>query len=103
MPSVKYYSSDLKNKIIQLYNEGKRQSDIANQLSIYRGTISKLIKKYKEHNTVECALKSGRPQKTDRKIKHLSVQDPRKTAKQIKNEIVDLANVSCRTVRRTVV
>lgn len=101
----------MKAKIIKAYQHGTKMSDIAKNFNMYRGTVSKIIKKYKEKGTVETSFKSGRPRKTsvytDRLIRRISSANPRKTARQIHQELICdqqlVKDISTETVRRRLV
>lgn len=105
MGKVKNYSSDLKAIIIEQFNRGVRQIDIARNLSIPKGTVSKLIKKFKLTNCTTNLPKSGRPNKCSprvcRLIKRISEANPEKSSRDIQRELVlkDIT-VSARTIRR---
>lgn len=106
MAPRKYYSSDIKNKIVECFKNGNKPIDISRNFQVPKGTVSKIIKKFKERGTVEVKMKPGRPRKTtkrlDKVIKNTSTKDPRKSSKDIKEEILEQHGVllSDRTVRR---
>ena len=68
--------------------------------------MSKIIKKFKTLKTIKTSLKIGRPRKTsayvDKIIKRVSEGDPRKSSRQINQEISESygIGVSSRTIRR---
>jgi transposase len=77
MPKGKSLSVDMRNKlIIDKFQSGERQSDIAKQLNLNRSVISKTISLYNQRRSLVNVPKSGRPRKsvriTDRKIGMLS-------------------------------
>ena len=57
------YGSAVKLKIIELFNNGKSQIFIANQMNINKLIVSRLIQKYKATGKVEEANIGGRPRK----------------------------------------
>lgn len=111
MPKTKIFSTDLKTKIVEAYKQGEKLIVIAKNFNMYRGTVSKIIKKFKERGTVQTAFKKGRPRKTsvqtDRLITRISLADPKKTARQIYNELIQdnglICSISTETVRRRLV
>ena len=66
--------------------------DCVKNFNMDRGTISKIVKKYKDRGTVKTTFKSGRPRKisvnTGRIKKRISTANPRKSAKQNYNELI---------------
>jgi DNA-binding transcriptional regulator LsrR (DeoR family) len=77
MPKGKSLSVDMRNKlIIDKFQSGERQSDIAKQLNLNRSVISETISLYNQRRSLVNVQKSGRPRKsvriTDRKIEMLS-------------------------------
>lgn len=105
MPSHRYFSTDFKQKIVDLFQSGKKKSEIAKSLIITKSAVTKIIQKYDSRGDVRNAPKSGRPRKTtsrmDQTILRISKLDPRKSSGQIKNEISEQfgIEVTSRTVR----
>jgi transposase len=66
MPKGKSLSVDMRKLIVDKFQSGERQSDIANQLNLNRSVISKTISLYNQRRSLVNFLKSGRPRKTDR-------------------------------------
>lgn len=108
MGKVKNYSTDFKNKLIELFNSGVKQCEISKRLNIPKGTVNKIIKKYKTTGSTVNAKQIGRSKKctnkVDRIIKRISQSDPRKSSREIANELRQ-SNIilSARTVRRRLV
>lgn len=105
MPKSKYFSTDLKNKIVELYKSGYKQIQISKNLNILKGTVSKIIRKFNKTGNVSTAFKSGRPRdlcnRTMKVMKRISMGDPRKTSTDISREMGERGiSVSARTVRR---
>ena len=96
------YGAAFKLKIIELFNNGKSQISIANQLNINKSIVSRLLKKYKATGKVEETNIGGRPRKTcertDQKIVRLVKKNPFISSKYIANEL-DL-DISSSTVRK---
>lgn len=97
--------SDIKQKIIDIYNSGKTQKFISDLLKIEKSVISRIIKRFKSRNTVVTAKRTGRPRKTskydDNSIVRLAKKDPFIPSNQIK---IDLnLEVSARTIQRRLV
>jgi transposase len=94
MPKGKSLSVDMRKLIIDKFQSGEPQSDIAQQLN--PSVISKTISLYNQRRSLVNVSKSGRPWKTDRtidrKIGMVSRQNPFWDAVKIKKEI---PNVSC--------
>lgn len=106
MGKNKYLSEDLRNRVIELKNRGVKQCTIAKSLMISEGAVSKILKKYRTLGATTNRPKSGRPRKTtpfiEKSIKKISLADPHKSSRQIKEEICDNFNINVtdRTVRR---
>ena len=105
MGKNKYFSFDLKKKVVELYRAERKQKEISENLNIPKGTISEIIKKFQARGSVATAQKSGRPKKLSTKaektMKRISVADPRKSSREISQEMAELGfAVSARTVRR---
>ena len=69
----KELSSEVRNLIVQCHQEGKNQCELARIFNISRSIIKSIIKKYKQHGTVE--NRTGRGRKclfTNRDVNQLS-------------------------------
>lgn len=105
MARNKYLCREIKNKIIELYKAGQRQVTISHNLNILKGTVSKIIRKYRTIGTVDTAPKSGRPKKMSPRAEKIMIRiskaDPRKTSVDIYKEMAGMGfSVSARTIRR---
>jgi transposase len=106
MGKNKYFSNDLRNRVVEFKNQGLKQCAIAKNLRITEGAVSKILKKFRLTGSVTSALKTGRPRKTnaniDKRIKKLSESDPRMSSDKIKVKICRDYDViiTDRTVRR---
>ena len=106
---MKQLSKDLRDKVIELFKSGVRNVDISERLKMYKGTVSKIIRKYQEYGSTATRPRRGRPKKTnrvlDRYIKRLSHDNPRMPATHIFKQIVEegAENLSVRTVQRRLV
>jgi transposase len=75
MPKGKSLSVDMRKLIVDKFQSGERQSDIANQLNLNRSVISKTISLYHQRRSLVNVPKSGRPRKTDRTTdRHFGMQ-----------------------------
>ena len=103
MPKGKVLSCDLKEKIVQLYQQKVKQRDISETLSLPRQTVNNVIKKYKGRNCVINLKRGGRKRKTtkreDKLIKRVSEKYPSMSGRQILKELPQV-NVSQRTILR---
>ena len=63
MGKNKYFSEDLRQKIVDLHKSGKTQIEIANNLKISKSAVSKIIKKFKTFKTIKTSLKLDEPEK----------------------------------------
>lgn len=106
MPKYKEYSNDFKQAVAAALKKGRSQADVSRTFHISRQLVSIWNKQFKARNSVSNKPRSGRPRKTtvktDRVIKKLSVEDPRKTAVTIKDELKESYNVNIHvsTVKR---
>lgn len=66
MGNNKYLSEELRLKIVEMYNNGRKQNQIASILSISKGTVSKILKKFSTSGSVKTKPKSGRPKKKNK-------------------------------------
>jgi transposase len=103
MPKGKSLSVDMRKLIIDKFQSGERQSDIAKQLNLNRSVISKTISLYNQRRSLVNVPKSGKPRKTtritDRKIGMLSKQNPFWDAVKIKKKIPNVS-LSVRSISR---
>lgn len=99
-------SFEVKQKVLNAFRNGEKQSSIARRFEIGRYTVSRIISNYNERGHLTTLPKCGRPRKTtihtDRLITRISQNDPFKSAPRIKAEIAGL-NVSYRTIQRRLV
>lgn len=106
MPRGIPISKELKQRVVNAFLEGKRQSAISRQFVLPSYSVSKIISYYNERGHLENLPKSGRPRKTtiwmDRRIKRISQNDPWKSAPRIIAEIPEII-VSPRTIQRRLV
>jgi hypothetical protein len=100
MPKGKSLSVDMRKLIIDKFQSGEPQSDIAQQLN--RSVISKTISLYNQRRSLVNVPESGRLRKTaritERKIGMLSRQNPFWDAVKIKKEIPNV-RLSVRSIR----
>jgi transposase len=61
MPKGKSLSVDLRKLIVDKFQSGERQSDIAKQLNLNWSVISKTISLYNQRRSLVNISKSGRP------------------------------------------
>lgn len=96
------YGKAFKLKIIELFNKGKSQINIAKQLNINKSIVSRLISKYKATGKVEEPNTGGRPRKTtertDQRIARLVKKTPFILSKNIVYQLK--LNISSSTVRK---
>jgi hypothetical protein len=101
MPKGKGLSVDMRKLIIDKFQSGEPQSDIAQQLN--PSVISKTISLYNQRRSLVNVPESGRLRKTaritERKIGMLSRQNPFWDAVKIKKEIPNV-RLSVRSIRR---
>ena len=67
MPRGTFLSVDLKQKIVDFFKSGKKQSEISLQLKVSKQTVSKIIKNFKLRGCVVNLKRGGRPRKTSKK------------------------------------
>ena len=91
--------------VVTLSQKGKTQKEIASLLKISRRSVQYILKKMKDHKTIQDHPRSGRPRLlttiTERRIIITSKKDPRLTAKNLQNELRLTGVVSVDTVKRT--
>lgn len=95
--------------IIQRFEEGEKQVDIARSFRLNKSIVCRIIKKFKETGQATAITNSGRTRKTsrrvDKRIIRMSKNNPFLSSTQIKADLEEtgLANISARTVRRRLV
>ena len=103
MPRGTNLSDQIKKIIIDKYQSGVRQVDIAKQLNLHKSVVCKQIKLYQSRSSVSAIPKPGRPKKTtlaeDKLVKRCSIKYPFMTAGDIKKENPSLS-ISVRSIRR---
>lgn len=72
MAPRKEYSTDLKQRIVELLKDGKTQQEVSKVTGCSQGMISNLWAKYKRTGSVKNGIRSGRPRSTSvNQDKHL--------------------------------
>ncbi|XP_069669962.1 uncharacterized protein [Periplaneta americana] len=91
MPKQKEYSVDVRQAVLNALKKGKSQSSVAKDFGISQQLVSVWSRRHKQEGSVDNKPRSGRPRKTtvseDRMICKQSVADPRKSARQIRNDL----------------
>lgn len=86
-------SVSIRERIIKKYEEGLRYIDISRELIVPVSTVGNIVRKFKNGGSLLDILRSGAPRKTtcrqDTIIKRKSIADPKKTSRDIKNEMLD--------------
>lgn len=109
MAKSNYFSPDFRKRVVELYHSGQTQVKVARAFNITQSAVSKILKKYRTMGNVINKAKSGRPRKTtlnvDKCIKRISLKDPRKTSRQITEEIREQFNIeiTSRTIRNRLI
>lgn len=109
MPRGIKISVDLKQRIIDAYSKGDRQSDIARRFEVKKSAVWAIIKRYERTGSIEGKPKSGRPKKMSKKsvrlLKRISSNNPFMSSNQLKVELETsgMCSVSSRTIRRRLV
>ncbi|RZC39395.1 PAX domain containing protein, partial [Asbolus verrucosus] len=84
-------SEDLGKKIIEAYEKGIKQKDISRIFSLHKSAVCKVIGRFKTRGNVIGIRKGRRPRKTtstmNRRLKMITSKYPRKSAKQILQEL----------------
>jgi len=106
MARRKELSVDLREKIVQLYDDGNGYKKISKMLHVPISTIRSIIKKKMETGTVENVGLRGRKRKLDEKLRRRVIRDvaknPMTTVKNLQQSIKDAGtDVSLQTIRRT--
>lgn len=99
------YSKEVKNSIIQLLRNGKKQKEVASIIGCSQGMVSKLWAKYRNTGMVENRNRCGRPQATtprqDKQLIRLCRQMRKSTSQQMNNNWAEMTGsvVTARTLR----
>jgi transposase len=102
-------SIDLKERVINDYNNGVKQSVIATKYCLNKSVVSRLIKRFRERGHLQSIKKSGRPKKTtprlDRAILNISKNDPFLSSRRIGAQIEETMGVivTSRTIRNRLI
>ena len=101
----KELSQEIRKKIIDKHVKGKGYKTISKQLDVPVTTVAHIIQKFKIHETVANLPGRGCRRKIDdksqRQIIRMVTKEPRKTSKEIKDELqAQGTSVSDRTIRR---
>lgn len=103
--SRKVYSNDLKLQIVKMHEKGEAQSVISTRFDINKSVVSRIIKRYRETDTIVGPVRSGRPRKTtgreDNLITRHCQSNPFLSATKIKAELG--LQISSRTIQRRLV
>lgn len=103
MPRGIHLSLQLKQKILEKFENGEKQCKIAEDLNLHKSIISRVLSNFQRRGTLEGVPKCGRKRKTDsvvdRKIKMLSTQDPFMSAPRIKQQLGGVS-ISVSTIKR---
>lgn len=103
--SRKVYSTDIRQKIVEMFGRNVNQKSISELLDIPKSVVSRIIKRYQERGSVETAHRSGRPRKSslrdDIRVFRTIKSNPFLSARQIQQEV--LPTVSSRTIQRRLV
>lgn len=98
---------EIRENIINLFNNGYSQRKISNELGISKTGIYHTINRYKCHKTLKDLQKSGRkPKYTDRDARLLireSQCNPKLSSKELKSRCMPMQSVSTSTVRRILI
>ena len=105
MGSRKELSKDLRNKVMELYKDGKGYKKISKALQMPVSTVQSLIKKWKIQGSLDTKPRSGRPRKISAKTARRIVRDTKKNPQVTSGEIQaalekDSVVVSRSTIRR---
>lgn len=77
-PKNVYMSVQFRQRVVELYQNGRTQCDVAKTLNISQSAVSKILCKFRTQGGVENRRKSGRPRKItpmiDKTIKRLSLK-----------------------------
>lgn len=104
MPKIKEISLDLRQLIVDDHKNGLSYNKIAKKYKKSKATIQTVIRKFKNHQTIENMPRTGRPRKT-------SLRDDNRIIKEIKKEptlssknIKEMCNldVSVSTIQRRI-
>uniref|UniRef100_A0A914WGH2 Transposase n=1 Tax=Plectus sambesii TaxID=2011161 RepID=A0A914WGH2_9BILA len=102
MPRTPYLSTDIKRRMVDLFNDNETKASIARIFKVCRSTVTRVLKSHSLRGTVAAAPKTGRPRKTtarmDKKIVRLSKKMPFLTASAIRNYL-NIMDVSTSTIK----
>ena len=97
-PKKKEHKNDLRNLVIQHYQNGDSQREIAAKILLPRTTVQYMIEKYKSTKCIRNLFGRGRRRKTtattDRLIQRKVKLDGRKSASAVKIEIENELGIS---------
>jgi transposase len=97
-----YLSVQVQNLMVGMYKGGASVSQIAVHSGVWKGTVSKVLKRYRERGSVQIAKRSGRPRKlTDRDLRILKreiVMNRRAPLAELVNTLT--THVCIRTLRK---
>lgn len=105
----KEYSTDIKEAVIHALKIGRNQAEVARNFGISRQLVNVWNRLYRIRGHVNNKFRQGRPRKTtiriDKIIKRQSIADPRKTARQITDDLRQnyAVDVHVSTVKRRLV
>lgn len=106
MGKSKELSEDIKRLIIESHKCGNGYNKISKQFGLQKGTIQKIVKKWKTQKSVANVKRSGRPSKISPRMKRNLLRDveknPRLTSKDLQQSLSSAGvNVHSSTIRRT--
>jgi len=105
MPRGKHLSIEIKQRVVNLFLSGQKQSFIAKNFNLNKSIVSRIIKQYRQIGNVCVKKASGRPRKTtkhhDKQIIKMAKEDPFDGLNRLKGRIeAELGVTVCsRTVR----
>ncbi|XP_050516103.1 uncharacterized protein LOC126890965 [Diabrotica virgifera virgifera] len=82
-------------RIVTLIEEGRSQVDVAVRVGVNHSDVSRIVKKYRETNSVSDRLKSGRPRINvqERFLTLTAQRNPSMTAPAIRRELQQAHNI----------
>ncbi|KAK3516106.1 hypothetical protein QTP70_005388 [Hemibagrus guttatus] len=91
MAKTKELSKDTRNKIVDLHQAGKTESEIGKQLGVKKSTVGAIIRKWKTYKTTDNLPRSGAPRKiSPRGVKMITrtvSKNPRTTRGDLVNDL----------------